>query len=97
MEINMIRYKHYKFTYKDIANSTDALINSGKDYSVIRTWAYDDVKPDGEQGVDQYAKYWGMTFGAYQHQDVTEEHHEVFEQQLLTKIEEKNNETQSNN
>lgn len=90
MEQMKIKYKHYKYWYRDIAHAQDAYVNGGEPYAKIQTWGYVD-QPGSLEGVEEYASYWHLKWGSYDWQDVTELHNPVFKQAM-----EKANETQSN-
>lgn len=78
-----IEYKHYKYWYKDIAQSPDAVINGGKDYATIQTWAYVPQNPGSLEAVQSYALYWHLHYGSTDWQDVTELHNPQFEKILM--------------
>jgi hypothetical protein len=82
-----IKYKHYKYWYKDIAQSPDAVINGGKDYAVIRTWAYVPQNPGSLEAIQEYAVYWHLHYGSTNWEDVTELHNPVFEKALISQTE----------
>jgi len=87
-----IKFKHYKYTYRDVAHNPEALQNGGEPYATIRTWGYVPANPGSLEGVEEYASYWHLKWGSSKYQDITEIHQRELDKQLEISI----NETQSN-
>ena len=83
-----IKYKHYKYWYRDVSHAEDAYVNNGEPFATIKTWAYVPANEGSLEGVEQYAKYHHIKWGSYQYEDVSELHQPEFE-----KLMEKQNET----
>lgn len=85
----MINFKHYRFWFRDLAQSPDALLNKGEDFSVIRTWAFVD-QPGSLEAVEEYCVYYKGHYGAHTVEDITEQYDEEFRNNC---IEEQQNES----
>ena len=83
-----IKFKHYKYWYKDIAHNPEALQNGGEPYATIRTWGYVPANLGSLEGVEEYASYWHLKWGSYDWQDVTEIHQRELDKQLEISINE---------
>ena len=96
MENNMtdtptrIKVKYYKYYYRDPTKHFDTPEGV---YAVIKEFAYREDNPKGLEGVESYAKYYSIKFGACQYEDITTEmeqwradNHEQIEAQNEQKI-----------